>query len=320
MNLDVVCFGSAGFDIYINGKDLRPNKVSTDNSIRLENDSVYPVEHAIYEAGGAGFNAATVFARQGINPGLIARTGKDHLANQIKIIAKHEGINSDMLIAKAEHHTDMNIKIVTDRTHEIDLAYKNSSKSLKAKDIKYPGLKAKLVYLAELPEDFKIYKFLANWAEVNNVPLYVNIADIKNYRKKQLSFVIKSSNKLMLSVNAATQLLGETEDNKQVISELIKMGAKSILLYDVNKETYAYEDETLYRTGMYKKTNPLDMTGADDVFAAGYAAAIFANKDVAQSLTMASAMACSVLNIFGTRTAILKKPTLRTMKVESEVL
>lgn len=320
MELDVVCFGSAGFDIYINGKDLRPSKVSTDNYIHLENDSVYPVEHAIYEAGGSGFSAATVFARQDINTGLIARTGKDHLANQIKIIAKHEGIDSGLMITKAEHHTDMSIRIVTDRTHEIDLAYTNSSKSLKAKDLKFPGLKTKMVYLSELPEDFKIFKFLSNWAEVNNIPIYVNITNVKNYRKKQLDFVIKNSTKVMLSFSVAINIFDKSETDKELINNLIKLGAKSFLLYDVINEAYAYEDKTLFKSGVYKKTNPLDMTGSEDVFAAAYAAANFSNKDVAQSLTMASAMACSVMNIFGIRTAILKNPTLRTMKIESEVL
>jgi sugar/nucleoside kinase (ribokinase family) len=320
MNLDVVCFGSAGFDIYINGKDLRPNKVSTDNSIRLENDTAYTVDHSVYEAGGSGLNAAIVFARQGISTGLIARTGKDHLANQIKIIAKHEGMNPDMLITKPEHHTDMNIRIVTDRTHEIDLAYSNSTKSLKAKDIKYPGLKAKLLYIAELPEDFKIYKFLAKWAENNNVPLFVNIADSKNYRKKYLNYVIASATNVMAPMSVAMEIFEKSEDIKDLVNNFSESAAKSVLLYDTTKESYVFEDQTLYKIGVFKKTNPLDMTGSDDVFAAGYASAIFEGKDIAQALTRASAMACSVMDIFGTRTAILKKPSLRTMKLESEVI
>jgi hypothetical protein len=35
---------------------------------------------------------------------------------------------------------------------------------------------------------------------------------------------------------------------------------------------------------------------------------------------MASANACSVMEIFGTRIAILKKPALRTLRVETETL
>jgi sugar/nucleoside kinase (ribokinase family) len=62
------------------------------------------------------------------------------------------------------------------------------------------------------------------------------------------------------------------------------------------------------------------MTGSEDVFSAAYMAAIFQNKSIPEALTLASANACSVMEIFGTRTGILKKPALRTMKVETNIL
>lgn len=320
MNLDVVCFGSAGFDIYINGKDLKPKLAARDNLLELKSDTTYPIDHCVYEAGGSGLNAAIVFSRQGIKTGLVARTGKDHLGNQVKIIAKHEGIEPEMLISNAEHHTDMNIRIVTGRNHEIDMAYQNSSNSLRAKDIKYPGLRTKMIYLAELPADFKIYRLLANWSELNDVDFVVNLSDLKNYRKKQINYVVSSSSKLLLTTKIAQELFGGSDEPNSIIQSLIDMNAKSILLYDAMNESCFYQDGKLYKDGPYKKANPLDITGTNDVFAAGFVAANFLGKDIAQSMTMASAMANSVMSVLGVRTAILTKPSLRTMKIKNEEL
>ena len=146
MDYDIVTIGSAGFDIYLSGKSIKPSLMSIDNSIKLENDTKYNVEHSVYEAGGEALNSAILFARQGIATGIIAKMGKDHLANQIKIIAKHEGIGTDLIVNKPEHHTDLRIHLVTERNHEIELAYHNSGNSLRAKDVKYPKLKSKIIW------------------------------------------------------------------------------------------------------------------------------------------------------------------------------
>ena len=89
MNLDIITVGSVGFDIFISGKSIKPSLMSKDDSITLQSGAQYQVDHSVYEAGGPGLNSAICFARQGIKTGCIARTGKDHLANQIKIILKH---------------------------------------------------------------------------------------------------------------------------------------------------------------------------------------------------------------------------------------
>ena len=320
MNLDVICIGSAGFDIFISGKQLKPSRLLVEDSITLNNDSSYGIDHAVYEAGGSALNSSIVFARQGINTGCMARTGKDHLANQIKIIAKHEGIGVDTLISRPEHHTDMKIHIVTERSHEIGLSYYNSSNSLRAKDTKFSKLKAKLVYFSELPEDFKVYKYYASWAKINNVELAVSLNSLNTYKKRQISYVLSTASRVLIPYGVASGYFGKDESQIDLIRLINGFGAKSILMYDVVDKAYAFEDNTIYISNPYKKSNPLDMTGSEDVFSAAYTAAIFQNKSIPEALTLASANACSVMEIFGTRTGILKKPALRTMKVETNIL
>jgi sugar/nucleoside kinase (ribokinase family) len=320
MDLDILCIGPAGFDIFISGKDLKPNKLLIENSITLENNTSYDIDHSVYEAGGAGLNASIVFARQGIAAGCMAKTGKDHLANQIKIIAKHENIETDTFINKPEHHTDMNIHIVTNRTDEIRLAYENSNNSLRPKEVKLPKLQSKMIYFAELPDDFKIFKYYASWAKINKSKLVVNITDFKKYKKRHINYIISTSSTVMIKKQLAIDYWNIEEGDLGSIEAVNNFGANSIVMYDVIDKAYAFENGTLYMSGPYKKTNPLDLTGADDVFAAGYISAIFSQKSVPEALTLASANACSVMDIFGTRTGILKKPALRTMKVETRTL
>ena len=317
MNLDIISVGSAGFDIFISGKEIRPSQFASDGTLNLQNDNSYDIEHSVYEAGGSGLNSAITFARQGIKTGCIARTGKDHLANQIKIIAKHEELENDLLISNPEHHTDMNIHMVTERSHEIRLAYQNSINSLRASDIRFPDLSARLIYLAELPTDLRIYKFFENFAKLKGAQLAINISSSKSYKRRHLNFVLSSVDRIMMPIAFATELFGGVTEPSELIRQLIALGAKSVLLYDINKEAYAYEDSTLYSCGQYKNINALDFTGSEDVFSASYTASVFQQKSVPEALTIASANACSVLEVFGARAGILKKPALRTMNVQT---
>ena len=320
MEMDILCIGPVGFDIFISGKQLKPNKLSVENSIKLENNHTYNAEHAVYEAGGAGLNSAIVVARQGLSVGCLARTGKDHLANQIKIIAKHEGIETDTIVSKPEHHTDMDIHIVTDRTGEVNLAYKNSEISLRAREAKFPMLKTGLIYFSELPNDFKIFKYYSSWSKINNSKIAVNIKSTENYKNKQIEAVFAHASKVFISLKAALSYFGEDMNPEEIVISIAKFGVESVVLYDVSNSTYVYDDGVIYNAGIFKKVNPLDMTGAEDVFAASFLAATFQRKSIAEALTLASANACSVMEIYGVRTGILKKPALRTMKVNSETL
>lgn len=320
MNLDVICVGSASFDIFASGKDIRPSQLTRDETLVFSSGSDYAIEHAVYEVGGSGINSAITFARQGIKTGCIARTGKDHLANQIKIVAKYEQIEPDLLVNNPEHHTDMRFHIITERNQEIGFSYDNSIKSMRGKDLHFPGLKARLLFLAELPYDFKMYKFFVTWARANSVQMAVNVDNFRDYRQKQINFVLATAGKIMMPIPFALSVFHETNDRLEIIRQLNAFGASSVVLYDVNKEAYAYEDETVYSCGEYKKLNPLDQTGCNDVFCAGYLAAWFQQKSVPEALTLASAMASSVSEVFGTRAGILKKPALRTIKTQTEVL
>jgi len=320
MDLDILCIGSAGFDIFISGKELKPDKFSVENNIELKNDSFYKIDHSIYEAGGSALNSSILYARQGIAVGCLARTGKDHLANQIKIIAKHEGVNTEAMVSTPEHHTDLNIHIVTERASEINLGYNNSSIALRAKDAKVSKLKAQLIYFADLPEDFKIFRYYCNWAKVNKAQIYTNIKNFKAYKKRQINFVLANSNKVLTSLKLASAYFGEENSPVEIIRKMNGIGVQSLVLYDITSNSYAFEDDTIFMSSTYKKLNPLDITGSDDVFAAGYVSEIFQQKSVPQALTMASANACSVMEIFGARIAILKKPALRTLRVETQTL
>lgn len=320
MDFDVVCVGSAGFDIFVSGRDFRAGQVSHDSAISLDADNSYKIDHAVYEVGGSGLNAAITFARQDIKVGCIAKTGRDHLGNQIKTIAKYEQIEPSLIISNPEHHSDMDFHIVTGRSHEILLSHRNSFTSMRNKDIHFPGLQTKLLYLAELPVDFKLYKFFATWARANDVQLVVNLKSFYDYSQKQINFVFSTAKRIMTSIALANSFFQETSHPIEVIRQLNAFGASSIVLYDINHEAYAYEDKTVYRCGAYKKVIPLDMTGCDDVFCAGYLSALSQQKDIPKALTVASAMASSVSEVFGIRAGILKKPVLRTMNIQTEVL
>jgi sugar/nucleoside kinase (ribokinase family) len=317
MNLDVLVIGKTGFDIFVSGKELKPGLVDRDGSVTLLNNHAYGADHSVYEVGGSGMNAAITFARQGIKAGCISRTGKDYLANQIKLVQKNEGLEPELIINKPEHHTDLNFHIVTDRASEILINYENSNNSLSSKDFNYPDLTTRTVYLSELPTDFRLYKYLAKWAKMHGAQIFLNMDDPKGYRTSQINYVLSTAENIMMSLQAGASIFNEVFDAKEIIRQLLAFGARTVLLYDVTQEAYACVDKSLFTCGTYKNLNPLDLTGANDVFAAGFASMLIQKRSIVEALTFASANACSVMEVMGTRAGILKKPALRSMKVES---
>lgn len=315
MNLDVVTVGKAGFDIFLSGKELKPGLVSRDDMLNLQNNHSYDAEHSVYEIGGSAINSAITFARQGIKTGCIARTGKDYLASQIKAVIKRENISPELLVNIPEHHTDLDVHIVTERANEIVISYQNSNDSLRAKDLKFPDLYARLLYIAEVPNDFKAFKYLAELAKISGAEIWANLNDLKFYKRKQLNYVLSNLTGLMMPIHFATRLFNDVTDEREIIRQVLAFGPKSVLLYDVYNEAYASVDKAFYQSGTYKNINPLDKTGSEDVFAAAFAAGIFQGKSVTEALTLASANACSVLEVFGARSGILKKPAIRPMNI-----
>lgn len=315
MNLDVITFGKACFEIFVSGKDIRPGFLDSTESVILKDKNSVHAEHSVYEVGGSGLVSAITLARQGIKTGCITRLGKDLLSNEIGLVEKREGITTELNINTPEHHTDMNIHMVTERAHDIKIKYENSFLSIQPKSVQLGPINTRYLFFAELPEDFRLFKHLVNWARTNDIEVFLNIKKSRGYKQRQINFVLSSIDHIMLPMSFAAKLFNEVYDPKELIRQLLAFGAKSVLLYDVTQEAYACIDKTVYSCGAYKNINPLDMTGANDAFAAGYVAAIIQKRSVVDALTLASANACSVMEVYGSRAGILKKPALRPMQV-----
>lgn len=315
MNLDVITFGKACFEIFVSGKDIRPGFLDSDDSVVLRDKNSVYAEHSVYEVGGSGLVSAITLARQGIKTGCIMRLGKDLLSNEIGLVEKKEGITTEFNINTPEHHTDLNIHMVTERAHDIKIKYENSFLSIQPSHIQFGTASTRYLFFAELPDDFRLFKHLVNWARTNDIGVFLNIKKSRSYKQRQINYVLSSVNHVMLPMSFAAQLFNDVLDPREITRQLLAFGAKSVLLYDVTEEAYACIDGTVYSCGSYKNVNPLDMTGANDAFAAGYVAAMVQNRSVVDALTLASANACSVMEVFGSRSGILKKPALRPMQV-----
>lgn len=317
MNFDIVAVGRIGFDIFINGKSLKTSTINKEDALNLENNHTYEADHSIYEVGGSAMNSALTFARQGIKTGLISRMGNDYLSNQIREVAKKEGISTDFLLNIAEHHTDLDTHIVTERASEIVISYQNSTNSLRSKDIKFNNFSTRLIYISELPADYKLFKHLVEWGKINGAEVWANVSDLRNYKRRQVNYVLSNLDGLMMPMEFVAKVFNDVSDHKEILRQIVAFGSKNVLLYDVYDEAYASVDKVVYQIGRYKNINPLDKTGANDAFAAGYVSSIFQGKTIPDSLTLASANASSVLEVFGARPGILRKPALRTMNVNS---
>ena len=294
MKFDIVTFGSAVIDVFVN------TDVAEKHGFMH-----YPVGEKIlikdlkFDWGGGGTNTAVAFSRLGFKTGCISELGLDENGRKIFDSLKKEKVE---FLGKIVNGELSGYSIILDSSggERTILTYKGSNNEISLRDIK--KFKTKWLYLSSLlGMSFETQKRLAFILKKKGVKIAFNPSSYL-IKKENLSSLLKITDILILNKQEA-QLLTRSKVN--LLENLIKLGPKIAVITDKDKIITCYDGHNRYFL-IPNKVKVIERTGAGDAFAAGFVAAQMAGKSIKYSLRLGLAESENVIKYFGAKNRLLR--------------
>ena len=293
MEFDIVTFGSAVVDVFVN-----TNLPEKNNQIAYPAGSKILIKNLKFDVGGGATNTATAFSRLGLKTGSIFKLGDDNNGKKILNLLKKEKIT---FLGKIQNNTASGYSIILDskENNRTILTYKGINNTIKSSEIK--KFKTKWLYFSSLlGQSFKTQKKLAQTLTKKGTKLAFNPSDYL-IKEKNLSTLLKLTEILILNKQEAQMLTKQ----KDILLGLHKLGPKIIVITDKNKQIQAYDGKKKYSLKP-NKIKVIERTGAGDAFASGFVAAQIKGKSIQESLKLGLRESESVIKYFGAKNKLLK--------------
>jgi len=344
---DVITFGSATFDIFLEEvplKKIKSEEFLTGCGLCFPLGLKISVGQVSYFPGGGSVNTSITFSRQGLKTLAVFNLGKDALSREIGFQLKKEKVSfleenfkedyrvpiSVILLSKDGSRTILHTK----RRHSFDFSLlKKLPPSFWFYLAPFTGEGAKIKdknFLIKLIKKAKKEKiFLAN---------NPSIFDIKLYQEKP--YLLKEFDVFILNQEEASLLTGVSfKKEKEIFKKLLALTRGIVIMTQGRKGAIVSDRKYLYRLSVFKEKKIKDRTGAGDGFGSGFVAFLAktrkevlekilkgkkANqKIILEALRFASANATSIIEKVGAWSGALgknwqKEKRFKNLKIKIE--
>jgi ribokinase len=294
MKFDVVTFGSAVADVFVNTDIAEKHGFMH-----------YPVGEKIlvkelrFDIGGAGTNTAVAFARLGFKTGCISELGGDENGRKIFDLLEKEKVRFLGKVVKKEL-TGYSIILDSKGGDRTILTYKGASDEISLSDVK--KFRTKWLYLSSLlGKSFETQKKLALILKKRGAKIAFNPSSYL-IKKENLVSLLKITDILILNREEAQMLTGSKVN---LLENLRKLGPKISVITDRDKMITCYDGHKRYFL-IPNKVKVVERTGAGDAFASGFVAGQIAGKPIKYSLRLGLAESESVIRYFGAKNRLLR--------------
>jgi ribokinase len=323
---DVITFGSATRDIFLQSKDMPLIQNEKDfvsgEGICLSLGSKLNVDQIQYASGGGGTNVAATFAKQRMKTAFCGAVGTDEAALEIVREMKALGVDLRFLIKRKEKMTNHSVIISKGPDDRIILAYRGAAELVDKKHIPFKKLKAHWMYLAPLSGLLcDNFEELVTFAHKSGMKVAVNPSKQQlALPKETLRRIFKKVELLFLNQEEASFLTGiSMKDETAIFKATEAMGAKVTVMTKGEHGVIASDGEHFYSAKPHPSALVVDNTGAGDAFAAGFLVNYLRKDgDIVKAMQMGMANAEANLKYVGAKTGLLAK-NQAFEKVEVEI-
>ena len=313
MSKKILGFGNALVDVFVKVDDefLLKNNLTKGSMKLIEKQEFENLKKTIQiekiEAGGSVANTMAGIAYLGGHSSFIGKINSDEFG---QIYRKSlEKINISFLYSEKEENlsTGASIIFITPDSERTMCTYLGISSQLSKEDINEDYIKGYEIiflegYLWDKGISEEMFKHVINLAKKNNIKVAMSLSDIfcvSRHRKDFFKLLKKNLNILIGNENEINELM-QKNNLLDSINELKNID-KLIIITRSENGSVAILNNEITNCKSIKVDKVLDLTGAGDLFAAGFLKEYLDKSNIKKCLQTGSKLAAKIIQKIGAR-------------------
>jgi fructokinase len=313
MNKKILGIGNAIVDVLAKVDDefLKNNNL-VKGSMKLINKSEFEdlkknikIEKVV--AGGSVANTMAGIANLKGNPSFIGKINSDNFGDMYRKSLQDINVNFPYLERNEDLSTGASIILITPDSERTMCTYLGISSHLSANDINENSIiENDLIFLEGYLWDKgiseKMFKHAINIAKKNKIKIAMSLSDIFCVTRHKQDFYNLLKNDLDILIGNENEI-NELANEKNLLDSINKLKElnKLIVITRSEKGSMAIKNNETINCNSIKVNKVLDLTGAGDLFAAGFLKEYLDNSEIKKCLETGSILASKIIQKIGAR-------------------
>ncbi len=313
MNKKILGIGNAIVDVLakVNDEFLIKNNL-VKGSMKLIDKSEFESLHKSIKiekvvAGGSVANTMAGISYLKGSPSFIGKVNSDKFGDLYKKSLEDIDVNFPYIKKNESLPTGASIILITHDSERTMCTYLGISSHLSANDIsKNSILDHELIflegYLWDKGDSEKMFKHAINIAKENKIGIAMSLSDIFCVTRHKQDFYNLLRNDLNILIGNENEI-NELTGKKNLLDSInqLKEFDKLIVITRSNKGSLAIKNNEVINCESIKVDKVLDLTGAGDLFAAGFLKEYLDKSNIKKCLTVGSIAASKIIQKIGAR-------------------
>jgi len=313
MSKKILGIGNAIVDVFVKVDDnfLLKNNLTKGSMKLIEKDEFDSLKSTIkiekIEAGGSVANTMAGIAYLGGFPSFMGKINSDEFGKIYKKSLEKIKVNFSYVEKNEDLSTGASIIFITPDSERTMCTYLGISSQLSMTDINEDHVKGYEIillegYLWDKGMSEEMFKHVIKLAKKNNIKVAMSLSDIfcvTRHREDFFKLLTNDLNILIGNENEVNELM-QKNNLLDSINELKKFD-KIIIITRSESGSVAILNNEITNYESVKVEKVLDLTGAGDLFAAGFFKEYLNNSDIKKCLKTGSKLAAQVIQKIGAR-------------------